>query len=162
MARTIDSIEALGAFEGKLLGTSDWVTIDQPLIDAFAELTGDRQWIHVDEERARRSSPFGRTVAHGYLILSMIPEMIGGICRFDGPFAIVNMGFDRVRFINPVPSGSRIRMEMRVIKVTPTPRGTRVLSGVRIEIEDREMPACVAEILFSAMPAGPADEAAAP
>ena len=99
---------------GKQIGTSEWVTVDQPMIDKFAEATGDHQWIHVDVERAKREMPGGKTIAHGYLTLSLLPVMSYEVVpRQDGGMA-VNYGLNRVRFPAPVPVGSRLRGSFRV------------------------------------------------
>jgi acyl dehydratase len=136
-------------FVGQELGVSDWITVDQESIDKFAECTGDHQWIHVDAERAERESPYGTTIAHGFLTLSLLAQLqyAVGIVPPDVAQA-VNFGLDRVRFISPVKSGSRIRD--RVVLVSAEEKGEgRMLVKTQntIEIEGEEKPAMVAEAL---------------
>ena len=128
--RIFQSPEALQAAVGEELGVSGWFDVGQDRIDAFAEATGDRQWIHVDVERARRESPYGGTVAHGYLTLSMLPAFIYDVIRLDGVRQSVNYGSNRVRFPAPVPAGSRLRGRIRLIAAEPLAGG-----GVRATLE---------------------------
>jgi acyl dehydratase len=113
--------------------TGDWVTVSQERIDVFAEVTEDRQWIHVDPERAA-AGPFGTTVAHGYLTLSLLPRLTSGLLGVEGFSMIVNYGLDRVRFVTPVRVGSRVRARSTVVSVEPSERGTKVNSDVEVEI----------------------------
>lgn len=136
-------------FVGKELGVSDWYTVDQRQIDAFADCTGDHQWIHVDVERAKRESPFGTTIAHGYLTLSLLPAMQFSVGTLPGGItAALNYGADKVRFINPVKSGARIRDHMTLLAAEDK-GGGRILTTTRhtVEIEGEEKPAMVADTL---------------
>jgi acyl dehydratase len=140
-------IDSLAASIGKEVARSEWETIDQARIDAFAEVTGDRQWIHTDPERARRDSPFGTTVAHGYLTLSLLPALIERSLRIDGVAMAVNYGLDRVRFPAPVPAGSRLRVAVALESLTPIGTGVQARWLATIEREGGERPVCVAEML---------------
>ena len=147
------SFDTVREFVGHELGVSDWILVDQESIDKFAECTRDHQWIHVDVERARRESPYGTTIAHGFLTLSLLPrfQYAVGILPPDVSQA-VNFGLDRVRFIAPVKAGSRIRD--RVVLLTAEEKGEgRMLISTQntVEIEGEEKPAMVAETLALAM-----------
>ena len=146
--RVFASAAEMIAAVGTELGVSGWVEVTQARIDAFAEATGDRQWIHVDPERARRESPYRTTVAHGYLTLSMLPVFIYDVIRLDGVRQSVNYGSNRVRFPAPVPAGSRLRGRIRLLAAEPMERGAlRVTLQTTVEIEGSERPACVAETM---------------
>ncbi|HEU5349670.1 MAG TPA: MaoC family dehydratase [Ktedonobacterales bacterium] len=143
------TLATIGDFVGKELGVSGWITVDQQRINDFAACTGDNQWIHVDVERARRESPFGTTIAHGYLTLSLLPIMQYDIgTRPEGVLAALNYGADRVRFITPVKAGARIRDHITLVGVEDK-GGGRVLVTVRhtVEIEGEDRPALVADTL---------------
>lgn len=143
------TLATIGDFVGKELGISSWVTIDQQRIDEFAACTGDNQWIHVDVERAKRESPFGTTIAHGYLTLSLLPIMQYEVGTLpDGVVAGLNYGCDKVRFINPVKAGSRIRDHITLVGAEDK-GGRRVLVTARhtVEIEGEDKPALVADTL---------------
>ncbi|MGC1212740.1 MAG: MaoC family dehydratase [Micromonospora sp.] len=131
---------------GDHLGYSDWHRVDQAQVDAFAEATGDRQWIHVDPERAK-SGPFGGTIAHGYLMLSLIPALAAEVYRIDGVRMGVNYGLDKVRFPAPLPTGSRVRAGVSVVSVEPVQGGLQVANEVTLEREGGEKPCCVARTL---------------
>ncbi len=134
---------------GRELGVSDWITVDQERIDAFAACTGDRQWIHVDVERAKRESPFGGPIAHGYLILSLVAAMVMelGVVPPDAASAL-NYGLDKVRFIAPVKAGARVRMRAKLASAEPQ-NGGRLLLKLQstVEIEGEAKPAVVADLL---------------
>ena len=132
---------------GRELGPSEWMTIDQPMIDKFADATGDHQWIHVDVERAKREMPGGRTIAHGYLTLAMVPRMAATLMRVKQRRRGVNYGSNKVRFIAPVPAGARIRLRQRIAKAEAVEGGVRVTSEMTVEIEGQERPALVAETI---------------
>ena len=136
-------------FAGRELGASEWVTLDQDCIDAFAACTGDRQWIHVDVERAKRESPFGGPIAHGYLTLSLVAAMIMelGVIPPDASTGL-NYGLDKVRFITPVKAGSRVRARAKLRAAEPQD-DTRLLLRLdcTLEIEGEAKPALVAELL---------------
>jgi acyl dehydratase len=138
--------ELLGK-EGQALDTSAWLTIDQHRIDQFAEVTGDRQWIHVDPERAR-SGPFGTTIAHGYLTVSLIGTLLPQIIEVRNFSMGVNVGVDGLRFLSPVPVGSRIRASGIIQKVEEVKAGAiQCVVHVTIEIEGKEKPACVLDTI---------------
>jgi acyl dehydratase len=131
------------------LGTSDWHTIDQATIDKFADATGDRQWIHVDPDRAAKG-PFGGTVAHGYLTLSLVPMLMGEILSVDGARMGVNYGTEKLRFTSPVPSGSRVRLHAKLLRAERKGPGIVYNVGVEVEIEGQEKPALVGEVIYLA------------
>jgi acyl dehydratase len=141
---TIDELEQAGERE---LGTSSWHTITQEQINMFADATGDHQWIHVDPERAAEG-PFGTTVAHGYLTLSMLPMLLSEVVSVSDAVMGVNYGSEKTRFTNPVPAGSRVRLHAKLLKTQR--RGPSVIwnVGVEVEIEGKEKPALVGEIVF--------------
>ena len=151
MAMTIAqySMATAPQFAGRELGASDWVAVDQDRIDAFAACTGDRQWIHVDVERARRESPFGRTIAHGYLTLSLVAAMVMelGVIPPDTATGL-NYGLDKVRFIAPVKAGKRVRLRASLL-AAEAQSGSRMLLKLActLEIEGEAKPALVAETL---------------
>jgi acyl dehydratase len=143
------NLDDLQKFVGRELGVSDWLTVDQSRIDQFAECTGDRQWIHVDVERAKRESPFGAPVAHGYLTLSLLaPTALEVFIRPAGITQAFNYGLDRVRFISPVKVGARVRNRIKLLSAEPK-GGSRVLLSTEntIEIEGEEKPALTAVAL---------------
>src|SRR5262249_26960414 len=144
------SMATAAQFAGRELGMSEWVALDQDRIDAFAACTGDRQWIHVDVERARRESPFGGPIAHGYLTLSLVAAMIMdlGVIPPDAATGL-NYGLDKMRFITPVKAGSRVRARAKLRTAEPQGNATRVLLRLdcMLEIEGEPKPALVAELL---------------
>jgi acyl dehydratase len=143
----VAKIEAVG----EDLGTTDWVEISQPAVDAFAEVTGDHQWIHVDVERAA-SSPFGGTIAHGYLTLSMLPAFAAQLYTIDTGSARLNYGLGKVRFPASVPVGSKIRATPRFKEVQHVPAGSQVVVAWSVEAEGVERPVCVAETITLVVP----------
>jgi acyl dehydratase len=132
---------------GQELGLSDWMLIDQERINAFAEVTGDRQWIHVDVERAKRESPFGAPIAHGYLTLSLLAKFANECISVDGIKLAVNYGLNRVRFASPVKAGSRVRARFVLAEVDDIPGGAQLVWQAVIEIEGGDKPACAAEMV---------------
>jgi acyl dehydratase len=142
--RTFASIEELAATQGEHLGYSDWLTIDQKRVDTFADATGDHQWIHVDPDRAR-SGPFGGTIAHGYLTLSLVPLFVAQVVAVKGLSMKVNYGSNKVRFPAPVPVGNRIRGGVEVVSVETSAEGAQLVLRTTVEIEGQPKPACVAE-----------------
>ncbi|HWV27393.1 MAG TPA: MaoC family dehydratase [Aeromicrobium sp.] len=144
--RVLNDSQEIAAAAGEELGVSEWVTISQERIDMFADATGDRQWIHIDPERAAEG-PFGATVAHGYLTLSMIPFLGAQVYAFAGDVARVNYGMNKVRFINPVRVNSKIRNRVQVLEVKDTDHGQQVTLQHTIEIKGEDKPACIAETL---------------
>lgn len=141
------SFEELPGLVGQDMGVSDWITIDQERINKFADATGDHQWIHVDVERAKKEMPGGKTIAHGYLTLSLIPMLGGQILRITGVSRGINYGSNKVRFTNTVPVGSRVRARQKLVGVEPKAGGLQMTNEVTIEIEGQERPACIAETI---------------
>jgi acyl dehydratase len=143
------TLARISEFVGRELGVSDWITVDQDRINEFAECTGDHQWIHVDVERARRESPFGTTIAHGYLTLSLLPVMQYSVGTLpEGVTAALNYGADRIRFIQPVKAGARIRDRITLMNAEDKGNGrVLVTSHHSVEIEGEEKPALVADTL---------------
>ena len=142
--RTFTTLEDLTAAVGEDLGASDWLTIEQERVDAFADATGDHQWIHVDVEAAA-AGPFGGTIAHGYLTLSLVPMLGTQIFSLETPGAKLNYGVNKVRFPSPVPVGSRVRAHAKLVDVAEVPAGRQATFGWTIEIEGSPKPGCVAE-----------------
>ena len=142
--QTFERAADLAARAGTLLGRSGWVTIDQAMIDGFANLTGDRHWIHVDVERAGREMPQGRTIAHGLLLLSLIPNLQHEIYSVQQRGAGLNYGYDKVRFVRQVQVDSRVRLALTLVDAEPHAMGSRILTDSTIEIEGGEKPALVA------------------
>lgn len=142
--RVFKTFDEVAAAAGEELGTSDWLVIDQDRVNAFADATGDHQWIHVDVDRAK-DGPFGGTIAHGYLTLSMVPFFGSQIFRLETPGAKLNYGVNKVRFPNPVKVGSRVRCTASFGEVTELPTGKQLVIRYVIEIEGEDKPACVAE-----------------
>jgi acyl dehydratase len=143
------TLAAIADFVGKEIGVSDWITVDQQRIDEFAACTGDHNWIHVDVARATRESPFGTTIAHGFLSLSLLPLMQAQVgARPDGVAVALNYGTDKVRFVTPVRSGARIRDRVTLVSAEDK-GGGRILMATRhvVEIEGEEKPALVADTL---------------
>ncbi|MBB3041609.1 MaoC family dehydratase [Nocardioides soli] len=149
--RVFTTLDEVSAAAGEELGTSDWLTIDQERVDRFAQATGDHQWIHVDVERAA-SGPFGGTIAHGYLTLSLVPFLGSQVVSFETPGARLNYGTNKVRFPHPVPVGSRIRAHVALGDVTDLPSGKQAAIRYTIEIEGVAKPACVAETVVLLLP----------
>lgn len=142
--RIFNGIAELKAAEGAELGTSDWLVVDQQRINLFADATGDHQWIHVDTERAAEG-PFGGTIAHGLLTLSLLPAFLQQIYRVDGIRMAVNYGLDKVRLPAPVPAGAKLRASSRLLAVTDLDGAVQAKLGTTIEIEGGDKPACVVE-----------------
>jgi acyl dehydratase len=138
------SVADLRALEGTELGPTDWVEVTQAMIDAFAQVTGDHQWIHVDPERAA-ASPMGSTIAHGLLTLSLAPAFMEALMSYDGFAHALNYGYDKVRFPAPVPVGSRVRMRAAITEVAEVPGGAQVTTTQTIEREGGDKPVCVAQ-----------------
>jgi len=145
MTHTISSFEDLKALEGQELGVSDWYDINQDQINQFADATHDHQWIHVDEDRAKAEMPGAKTIAHGYLTLSMIPAMTASFIEFTSLERAINYGVNKVRFTNMVQVDSRIRARAIVTRVRQRSGAIQVMGQTTVEIEGEEKPACVAE-----------------
>ncbi|WP_121258260.1 MaoC family dehydratase [Nocardioides ferulae] len=142
--RVFTTFDEVAAAVGEELGTSEWVTIDQERVNRFADATGDHQWIHVDVERAA-TGPFGGTIAHGYLTLSLVPWLGSQVFELDTPGAKLNYGVNKVRFPNPVKVGSRVRATVSIADIVDIPAGKQLTLKYVVEIEGESKPACVAE-----------------
>ena len=142
--RVFNSLDEVQAAANSEIGTSDWIQVTQEQVDTFADATGDHQWIHVDVERAK-DGPFGQTIAHGYLTLSMLPQFSSHVVSIQAPGAMLNYGINKVRFPNPVPVGARVRATLSFLDVTDLPNGKQLIQKYVIEIEGQEKPAAVAE-----------------
>ena len=149
--RVFTTFDDLDAAVGEEIGTSDWLTVDQDRVNAFADATGDHQWIHVDVERAT-NGPFGGTIAHGYLTLSLIPLFSAQIFALETPGARLNYGVNKVRFPTPVRVGSRVRATATLAEVTDVPAGKQMVTRYVLEIEGQDKPACVAETVVLLLP----------
>ena len=143
----ISCINDAKALEGIEVGVSDWVVIDQHRIDQFAEATGDYQWIHVDTERAAKEMPDGKTIAHGYLTLALIPALTGNFVDVRNLERAINFGLNKVRFYAPVPVGAKIRARTTVLQARQRAGALMLTSETRLEVEGERKPACVAETL---------------
>ena len=135
----------LGDLAGREVGVSEWLVIAQDRIDAFADATGDHQWIHVDPERARTDTPFGATIAHGFLTLSLVSALVRGAVTVGGTRMALNYGLNRVRFVSPVPSGSRIRARVALAEIEAMDDSIQAIWNVTIEVDGGTKPAVVAE-----------------
>ena len=152
-SRRIDGIGALEALVGQELGTSPWFTIDQARINQFADATMDHQWIHVDVERAKRDSPFGTTIAHGYMTVSLLPHLRDQVYWVDGPSAQLNYGVGKVRFPAPVRCDARVQATFTLKSLDYRPDGSALaIVEARVDIEGEEKPACIAEMMGLLVP----------
>jgi len=149
--RVFASFDDLTAAIGEDLGHTDWMEVTQERVDAFADATGDHQWIHVDVERAK-NGPFGGTIAHGYLTLSLVPQFGAQLFSLETPGAKLNYGVNKVRFPSPVPVGSKIRAGASITEVTDVPAGKQMVIRYVVEIEGADKPACVAETVVLLLP----------
>ena len=143
----IETPAAMANWVGRKLGTSEWITVDQATINLFAEATGDHQWIHIDVERAAREMPGGKTIAHGFLTLSLLPRMTPTIYRVVKRSRSINYGSNKVRFTNPVPAGSRVRLHVTLKAVEPIKGGVRCTFENEMELEGSDRPCLVAETM---------------
>jgi len=143
----IPNLERLRELAGREVGTSDWVVMSQERIQAFADVTGDHQWIHVDPERARGETPFGGTVAHGFLTLSLLSALMQNALAIGGLRMAINYGLNRVRFVSPVPAGARIRARVSLDQVIDVEGGVQGTWSITVEREHYEKPCLVAEWL---------------
>jgi acyl dehydratase len=148
MTTIVQGIDGLRDLVGQHLGYSDYVEVTQEQVNLFAEATGDHQWIHVDVERARKESPFGGPIAHGYLTLSMGPRLVPQVVRVEGVRMAVNYGCDKVRFPAPVPVGAKVRVGVELVEVSDVTGGVQVKMRFTFETEGADKPSCVAENLF--------------
>jgi acyl dehydratase len=145
--RVFNGVDELRQAKGSQLGASGWVTVEQSHIDQFAEATGDHQWIHVDAERAK-DGPFGKTIAHGFLTLSLLPVLVSQVYRVDNVKMGINYGLNKVRFTSPVPVGSRVRGNVELVDVADAGGGAvQITTRITVELEGSERPAIVAEWL---------------
>lgn len=135
------------AYEGREIGVSDWILVDQDRINRFADATEDHQWIHVDVERARRELPIGTTIAHGYLLISLLPRLLDTFVEFQGLKRVINYGLNEVRFKNMVPAGKRVRMRATLKSARQRAGGLQVILDNTIEVEGEAKPACTIETL---------------
>ena len=135
------------AYVGASIGTGEWLTVDQAMISAFAAATGDHQWIHVDAARVARELPGGKTIAHGFLTLSLLPLLAHSIIAIKGKARTINYGANKIRFVAPVPSGSRIRLHLTLKTAEPVNSGIRLIYENTIEVEGGTKPALVAETI---------------
>ncbi len=143
----VDTPEDMDTYAGKALGTSDWMTVSQAMIDTFAEATGDHQWIHVDVARAKAEMPGGSTIAHGFLTLSLLPRLASTVYIVRHRSRALNYGLNRVRFTSPVPAGSRIRAHVTLKASEPVEGGRRLVSEATVEVDGQDRPALVAETI---------------
>ena len=150
--RVLNNRREIANSEGSELGVSEWVQVTQERINFFADATGDRQWIQIDSERAS-DGPFGATIAHGYLTLSLLPFLSAQVFAFAGDVARVNYGINKVRFVAPVVVDSKVRNRVEVLKVRDTAKGQQVTMRHTIELKGSDKPACVAETVTLLMDA---------
>lgn len=160
-----ESLDALAKLVGQEYAVSDWIDITPEMVERFADLTSDRQWIHLDAERAARETPFGGPIAHGLLTLSLVPAFMQSASRIEGVRMVINAGFDRVRFTAPVPVGARLRARMKLLsfewrgdaQAAPgdvrTRRHAQVKTEVYVEREGSDQPVCIAEAVMRRYPA---------
>jgi acyl dehydratase len=149
--RVFNGVEELEGAVGEHLGHSDWYTVTQEKVNQFADATGDHQWIHVDPEKAK-DGPFGGTIAHGYMTLSLVPMLSSQVYRVDGLRMGINYGTNKVRFPAPVPVGSRVRGGVEILQVDTSPQGAQAVVKTTIEVEGGDKPACVAESVVVLVP----------
>ena len=147
MTTSVETLNDLASYVGKELGTSSWVDVDQDRINAFADATDDHQWIHVDAQRAK-DGPFGGTIAHGYLTLSLLIPMWTDILEVGDVHTMVNYGLNKVRFPSPVPSGSKIRARATLASFETIPGGAQLAVDILVERQGGDKPACVAQLVL--------------
>ncbi|MCC5808855.1 MAG: MaoC family dehydratase [Ectothiorhodospiraceae bacterium] len=151
--RVIENVDALFDLEGQELGVSEWVTVDQERINLFADATGDHQWIHIDVERAEKESPYGTTIAHGYLTLSLLPMLSKQVFQVKNVKASINYGLNRLRFTGPVRAGDQVQLRLTLKSVTRRDDGqVQVISSAEITVKGSDRPACVAETVALHLP----------
>lgn len=148
MTTTVQGIDGLKAIVGEHLGFSEWHEVTQEQVNLFADATGDHQWIHVDPERAAKESPFGGPIAHGYLTISLAPKLLPQVLRVDGISMGVNYGINKLRFPTPVPVGGRLRAGASLAAVDDIAGGAQVTLDVTFEVEGKDKPACVAQVVY--------------
>ena len=151
--KVVQTPQDLKSLVGQQTGVSDWYKVEQSIIDKFAEATGDHQWIHVDVERAKKEMPGGKTIAHGYLTLSLIPRLAATLLKVEKRSRGINYGMNKVRFISPVPAGARVRLKQTIKAVDDIEGGgVRITSEMVLEVEGNSRPACVAETMGLSYP----------
>lgn len=143
----LKNLDELKSYLGKELETSDWISVTQEKINMFADATGDHQWIHVDVERAKKESPYGRTIAHGYYTISLAPVLMAQILDIKGIKMAINYGTEKVRFPAPVPVGKNVRMKAELSTLKEVKNGIQAHFQLTFEVENQEKPACVAEVI---------------
>lgn len=143
----VETPAAMESYVGKSIGFSEWLVIDQKMIDGFADATGDHKWIHFDVERARKEMPGGKTLAHGYLLLSLLPRLMPEIVRIEKRSRSLNYGSNKVRYILPVPAGARVRLSVTLQAVDAMAGGQRFTFSTALEMEGADKPAMVAEVV---------------
>lgn len=148
MAAFAISVQAASGIKGKVLGTTGWRTVTQEEVNDFARATGDHQWIHIDPERAARESPFKKTIAHGYLSLSLVPVLFGELLDVQGAKMGINYGANKIRFPAPVPVGSNVRLAAEIADVEAVDGGVQLTVKATVEIEGGKKPALAAELLY--------------
>ena len=144
--RVFNGVDDLRAAVGTQLGASEWRTVEQGQVDMFADATDDHQWIHIDAEKAK-DGPFGTTIAHGFLTLSLLPALVKDVYRVDGVKMGINYGLNKVRFTSPLPVGSKVRGNVELVDVADVTGGVQLTTKITVEIEGSERPALVAEWL---------------
>ncbi|EOM75295.1 MaoC family dehydratase [Rhodococcus rhodnii] len=149
--RVFATIDDVAAAVGEKLGHGEWLEVTQERVNLFADATGDHQWIHVDPDRAA-AGPFGATIAHGYLTLSLLPLLGGELLKVEQTSMSINYGLDKVRFPQPVKVGSRVRATGEITGYEGTPKGARVVVTMTVEIEGSDKPACIAETIRVIVP----------
>lgn len=137
----------IAQYVGQEIGVSDWVLVDQDRVNKFADATGDHQWIHIDVERAKKELPTKGTIAHGYLTLSLIPYLGSKIMRMEGVSMGINYGSNKIRFLNMVPVGSKVRARQKLVSAEARGGGIQMINEFTIEVEGQTKPACVAETI---------------
>jgi len=146
--RIIEDLEELKTMVGQEIGVSEWIAITQERINTFADATGDHQWIHVDPERAKKESPYGGPIAHGYLTMSLAPNLLGKVMEIKKKRMGVNYGLNKVRFPAPVPEGAKLRMKADLAELEEIKGGVQVVIRMTFEIEGGEKPCCIAEAIY--------------
>src|SRR6185369_6519310 len=146
--RTVNGLEEMQKLVGQELGLSDWHLVTQDEVNLFADATHDHQWIHVDPERAKRESPFGGPIAHGYYTIALAPALLSQVLAVTGVRLGVNYGLNKMRLPAPVPVGSRVRMRAALASYEPIPGGAQATLGLTFEVENQAKPSCVAEVIY--------------
>ena len=154
MTHVIKTLEDAKALEGKEIGVSEWIVIDQDRINKFADATDDHQWIHTDPERAARELPLGTTIAHGYLTLSLIPALIEDVVQFEGLQRLINYGLNKVRFRSMVPAGARVRLRTTLQSAKKRAGALQAVMDCSIEMEGEARPVASAEVIVMYFLAG--------